>query len=179
MKKINYILPFVVSALMACGGGDGQTGEEAGGENAATEESIEGVATDLTEYGMPYSITLPEGGSGELTITATDWGGVEINKGDNFRMSIAYGEGDLDLLKFDLEEDLVYKAEIIEEADNYVVYKREIPDSGMDAEYHFMYVVPAGDEAIEITNSKDVTHNEEAIRKMLASAKSFKANGGA
>ncbi|MEQ8325070.1 MAG: hypothetical protein RIC15_02925 [Vicingaceae bacterium] len=177
MKKFIYLLPFLIAGLMACGGGETDS-ESEDTQMGEADQAIKGVETDLSDYGMPYTITIPDG-QAELIIEAFDWGGVQIARGENFIMSIAYGEGDIDILKFDMEEDLIYKSEILEEGDNYIMYKREIPDSGMEPEYHFMYVDSGPDEAIEITNSKDVNYGEEAIRKMLASAKTFKAKAGA
>ena len=175
MKKIKYIIPVFISALFACGGGGEPAAENEENSTEATE-TISGAETDLTEYGMPYSIVVPSAGSGQVEITANDWGGIEIVKGEGYMMSIAYGEGDIDMLKFDLGEDLVYKAEIIEEGDNFLFYKREIPESGMAPEYHFMVVYSVDGEAIELTNMKEVIFSEEAARNMLNSAKTFKAN---
>lgn len=178
MKKAKYIFPVLLSALIACGGGGEQAAEN--DENAATEtEAVSGSETDLTEYGMPFSITVPDGGNSQTEIMANDWGGIEIVKGESYMVSIAFGEGDVDLLKFDLEEDLVYKSTILDEGENFMLYKREIPESGMEAEHHFMFVFDAGEDAVEITNMKDVIYSEEAARAMLNSAKSFKANAGA
>ena len=49
----------------------------------------------------------------------------------------------------------------------------------MDPEHHFMYVLRLEGDAIEVQNSKDATFSEEAIRAMLASAKSLTVKGGA
>jgi hypothetical protein len=175
MKKIKYIIPVFISALIACGGG-GETAAESEENGTEATEAISGAETNLSDYGMPYSIVVPDAGSGEVEIMANDWGGVEIVKGEGYMMSIAYGEGDLDLLKFDMEEDLVYKSTIIEEGENFILYKREIPDSGMDPEYHFMVVFSVDGEAIELSNMKDMIFSEEAVRNMLNSAKTFKAS---
>lgn len=175
MKKIKYIIPVFISALIACGGG-GEPAAESEENGTEATETMSGAETDLTEYGMPFSIVVPDAGSGQVEIKANDWGGVEIVKGEGYMMSIAYGEGDIDMLKFDMGEDLVYSSEIIEEGENFVFYKREIPESGMAPEYHFMVVYMMDGEAIELTNMKDVIFGEEAARKMLNSAKTFKEN---
>ena len=182
MKKTLFIIPVIALAMIACGGGG-----ETGGEDAAAEETTEeagdaaltGAATDLSEYGMNYTIVLPQKNNVQTVITETDWGGVEVQAGEMFWLTIAYGEGDIDLLKFDLEEDLMYKSEILEESENHLLYKREIENSGMDPEFHFMYVLRLEGDAIEVQNSKDASFNEEAIRAMLASAKSMAEKGGA
>ena len=177
MKKIKYIIPVFISALIACGGG-GETAAESEENGTESTESISGAETELSDYGMPFIIVVPDAGSGEVEIIANDWGGVEIVKGEGYMMSIAYGEGDIDLLKFDMEEDLVYKSSIIEEGENFIIYKREIPESGMEPEYHFMVVFPVDGEAMELSNMKDVIFGEKAVRNMLQSAMTFKANDG-
>lgn len=179
MKRLIYLIPVIALSLIACGGGG--EGASSGEDNAAEGAStMEGVNTDLSEYGMDYTIVLPENKSVLTDVVATDWGGIEIRQGESFMLSIAYGEGDIDLLKFDLEEDLVYKSEILEESENHILYKREIEGSGMDPEFHFLYVLSEdGGDAIEIQNLKETSFKEEAIRKMLESAKSLSAKGGA
>lgn len=137
--------------------------------------AMQGNTKDLSEYGLNYTIVLPDDQSTQTDIMANDWGGIEIMKGENFMLQIAFGEGDIELLKSDLNSDLVYKTEILEESPDLILYKREIPNTEMDPEYHFMYVHREGSDAIEIQNIKAATFNEEMIRKMLQSAKSFKA----
>ena len=41
------------------------------------------------------------------------------------------------LLDLDLEEDLVFKSEIIKEEENALIYKQDIPDSGVKTQNHF------------------------------------------
>lgn len=178
MKKLIYILPLTVMTLFSCGGG------EAGSENENSEavegnSAMQGVLTDLSEYGMDFTIALPEKKDVITNIVANDWGGLEVRQGENFMISIAYGEGDIDLLKFDLEEDLVYKSQVLEEGENFILYKREIEGSGIDPEYHFLYVQKVEDEAIEIQNLKEAGFNEESARNMLNAAKTFSAKSGA
>jgi len=178
MKKLLYILPLTTAFLLACGGGTESTEETQ--DSSATEENIEaaqGAATDLSDFGMPYSIVIPDAGSAE--ITENDWGGIEIINGEGFMITLSFGEGNLELLKSDLEGDAVYTSTILEEGENYIVYKREIPDAGVTPEVHFMYVASFGEDVIEIQNMKDVTYGEDAIKNMLASAKSFASAGGA
>ena len=175
MKKILYLMPFALLGLFACGNGGESTGEDESTEKAST---MKGAVTDLSPYGLNCVITLPDGESSQLEINTNDWGGVEIVKGETFMIEMANGDGDLALLKSDLEGDLVYQAEVIEETPEYLLYKREIPGSGMDPEYHFLYVFNNGGDIIEIQNMKSANFNEEAIRKMLESAKSTSAKAG-
>ncbi len=180
MKKLLYILPIALLPVLSCGGGGEQTESEEGtAEETSVEAEATGVSTDLSEFGMDYSIILPDKSNVETVIASNDWGGIDIKQGEGFILSIEYGEGDIDLLKFDMEDDLVYKYEILDEGENYLVYKREIEGSGMDPEYHFMYVIRLEGDAIEVQNSKDVTFSEESISAMLSAAKSMSVKGGA
>ena len=175
MKKIKYLLPILAITLYSCGGG---TDEAAGSEETTTEENAgvaTGNATDLSQYGMDYTIVLPEKAGVQTQIMENNWGGIDIKQGEGFIMSIAYGEGDLDILKFDLENDLMYDAEILEESPSHMVYKRSVKgESEMAPEFHFFYVFSLDGDAIEIQNSKEISFSEEAVRNMLASAKSMK-----
>jgi len=181
MKKLLYILPIALLPMLSCGGSGEQTETEEEGivEGSAEEAEASGVSTDLSEFGMDYTIILPEKSNVQTEISANDWGGIDIKQGEGFMLSIAYGEGDIDLLKFDMEDDLVYKSEILEDSENLILYKREIEGSGMDPEYHFMYVLRLEGDAIEVQNSKDATFGEEAIKAMLTAAKSLKMKEGA
>lgn len=178
MKKLIYILPFAALSLLSCGGGEAGSGNE-NSEAVEGNSAMQGVVTDLSEYGMDFTIVLPERKDLITNIEANDWGGIEVRQGENFMISIAYGEGDIDLLKFDLEEDLVYKSQVLEEGENFILYKKEIEGSGMDPEYHFLFVQKVNDEAIEIQNLKEAGFNEESARNMLNAAKSFTPKSGA
>lgn len=178
MKKLFYILPIAALTIISCGGGGNDNAEGDAMENSESAE-MTGTSTDLSEHGMDYTIVLPEKKNLITDIAANDWGGIEIRQGEVFLVSIAYGEGDVDLLKFDLEEDLVYKAEILEESEDHILYKKEIEGSGMDPEYHFLYVHRLDGDAIEIQNLKDVSFNEEQARAMLNAAKTFAPKSGA
>ena len=178
MKKLIYFLPLTVMTLFSCGGGEAGTGNE-NAEAAEGNSAMQGILTDLSEYGMDYTIVLPEKKELITKIVANDWGGIEVSQGENFMISIAYGEGDIDLLKFDLEEDLVYKSQVLEEGENFILFKKEIEGSGIDPEFHFLYVHKVKDEAIEVQNLKEAGFNEESARNMLNAAKTFSAKSGA
>jgi len=179
MKRLLYILPIALLPILSCGGSGEETNTDSDVVVEEDGEVATGSATDLSEYGMDYTIVIPEKAGVQTEITANDWGGIEIKRGEGFMMSIAYGEGDIDLVKFDMEDDLVYKYDILDESENHLVYKREIEGSGMQAEFHFIYVLSFDDDVIEVQNSKDATFSEEAIKKMFSSAKSLTMKTGA
>jgi hypothetical protein len=170
MKKLFYIIPLTIAFAYACGGGGETTEESAGAES--TEEAIvaTGTAVDLGDYGMPYSMMVPDAATAQ--ISENDWGGVEILNGPGFMVQVAFGEGDLTMFKSQLN-DGIYTSTILDEAENYVVYKREIADAGVAPEVHFMYVATFGEDIIEISNLKENVYDEATIKKMLAAAKSF------
>ncbi len=181
MKKLLYILPLAV--IVACGGGAEQEGgaegegAEATQENAANAAAMESV--DLSTYGWDYTIDLPKKDM-EANIMENNWGGLDIQYGQNFWLTVNYGEGDLDIKKFDLEEAEFYVAEILDESENHILYKLTDKAGSLKPTFHLYYTMKLADgDAIEIENSKDADFNEDAARSMLASAMTLKAKGGA
>ena len=173
-KYITFIGLLSMMFFVACGGGESGSSES---EDQAVDESASMAGMkelSLVEHGMDISIMVPDENTGIAEVIATDWS-VEIRVGEGFMISVSIGEGDLALLKSDLEEDLVYKSEILEETESYIVYKREIENSGMEPEHHFFYIADIDGDQYDVQNLKDVTYSKEAIDRMLASAKSIKA----
>lgn len=173
-KSITLISAFLIVLLSACGGGDSSTDQT---EGQASEEmsDMQGMTElNLTDYGLDLSIMIPDENTGVAEVIATDWS-VEIRVGEGFMISVSIGEGDLELLKSDLMEDLVYKAEILDESESHIVYKREIENSGMEPEHHFFLITDIDGDQYDVQNLKDVTYSKEAIDRMLMSAKSIKA----
>ncbi len=173
-KAIAIVSLFSMVMFSACGGGE-STGDQAEGQATEESASMQGMKElNLGEYGMDISIMIPDENTGMAEVIAADWS-VEIRVGEGFMISVSIGEGDLELLKSDLQEDLVYKSEILDESPSHIVYKREIENSGMEPEHHFFYIADVEGDQYDVQNLKDVTYSKEAIDRMLASAKSIKA----
>jgi hypothetical protein len=86
-----------------------------------------------------------------------------------------YGEGDIELLKMDLKEDLVFSHEIIKEEENALIYSQDIPDAGVKTQNHFFYKAQVGNEIFEVREILDGEYGKGMIEEMLAAAKTIKA----
>lgn len=177
MKKIFYLIGVVaVFGFASCGNGT----DESNGEN--TGDSTEVVILkgyeelDLTEWGFPMSVMVPNAElNGDAEVSMTDWGALQIKVGQDFGIEIIYGEGDIELLKMDLEEDLVFESEILVEEQKGIMYKQDIPDSGVKTQFHFFYAATIGNEVYEVKDLMDGEYGKGMIEKMMQAAKTLKA----
>jgi hypothetical protein len=64
---------------------------------------------DITIAGNTLTILAPDSTTGPLQVINQPNGSTEITVGNNFQISIEEGEGDIALLKSDIESDDVYK----------------------------------------------------------------------
>ena len=160
--------------LTSCGG---ENPTDNPGENTEEVVQLKGFESiDLTEYGFNLSVMVPEAETnGEAQVTLTERGALEILVGDGFGMEIMYGEGDIALLKADLQEDLVFKSEILNEEENALIYTQDIPDSGVKTQNHFFYKAVVGTDVYEVRDIMEGEYGSSMIEKMLQAAKSIKS----
>lgn len=153
-----------------------------GEENVVAEDTLPKlkgyVELDLAEYGYNLTVMVPDENTGVPEINATDWGNVEIKVGKAFGIQVMEGPGDFELLKSDLNSDLVYKSEILKEEGDCVVYKRVIPDTEIEPETNFFLVVEVDGLKYEIQNMKEDVYSEGAIDKMVQAGRQTKSNKG-
>ena len=174
MKKITYFIVLLISAaLVSCGG-------ESNSDNT-TEEVVKAKVLkgyeelDLNEWGFQMSIMVPNAEqNGEAEVVLTERGALEIVVGSAYGVEIMYGEGDLELLKMDLKEDLVFASEIVNEGENSLVYKQDIPDSGVKTQNHFFYRAQLGTDIYEVRDLIDGNYGLGMIEKMLEGVKTLK-----
>lgn len=174
MKKIAYIFVlFVCAGLVSCGGD--------GNSDNSTEEVVESKVLkgyeelDLNQWGFQMSLMIPNAEqNGEAEVVLTERGALEIVVGSSFGIEIMYGEGDLELLKMDLKEDLVFTSEIVSEDENSLVYKQDIVDSGVKTQNHFFYRAQVGTDIYEVRDLIDGNYGLGMIDKMLDGVKTLK-----
>lgn len=175
MKQLT-ILFFLLSVLIlsSCGG---ETTNDNPTENTEETVQLKGFEElNLTEYGFNLTVMVPEAETnGAPEVVMTERGALEIIVGSDFGIEIMYGEGDLALLKMDLEEDLVFKSEIIKEEENALIYKQDIPDSGVKTQNHFFYKAVVGSDVYEVRDVMEGEYGEGMIEKMLEAAKTIKS----
>ena len=112
--------------------------------------------------------------NGEPQVVLTERGALEIVVGQAYGVEIMYGEGDIELLKMDLKEDLVFTSEILKEEPNALIYKQDIPDSGIKTQNHFFYKAQIGADIYEVRDLIDGSFGSGMIESMLNSAKTLR-----
>ena len=144
MKQIRHLWLITVSLLVltACSGGGDASSDDANDSTATDLPAVlqNGTTTlDLGDYFMPFSIYIPDSMRGIPTIEETGYGETVISVGSTFHMVAAEG-GDLNLFKTEMMNDLMYKNTVVEEGEDFILYKSEIDGSFLDPEFHFYSV---------------------------------------
>ena len=174
MKRLTYLFATVILlSFTACGGG----------ENDGTDETLETVELkgyeelNLSEWGFELTVMVPEAEiHGDPEVVLTERGALEIVVGLDFGLEIMFGEGDIELLKMDLKDDLVFTSEIVKEEENALIYTQDIPDSGVKTQNHFLYKAEIGTDVYEIRDIVDGEFGSGMIEKMLEAAKTVKSS---
>lgn len=171
MNAIKYF-GIIVSILLitSCGGDDTKQAVE----NAPIE--LKGYEElDLNPWGFQMAIMVPNAeDNGEPQVVLTERGALEIVVGQTYGIEIMFGEGDIELLKMDLKEDLVFTSEIIKEEPNALIYKQDIPDSGIKTQNHFFYKAQIGTDVYEVRDLIDGSYGQGMIESMLNAAKTLR-----
>ena len=173
MKKGIYLLTLIaVITLTACGGSE--TEKTVGNTEVVNLKGLEEL--NLSEYGYDLVIMVPKADiSGVADVKLTERGTLEIVIGMDYGLEIMFGDGDVELLKTDLKEGLVFNTEIISEEKDALVYTQDIPDSGVKTQNHFMYRAEVGENIYEVRDIVEREYGLGMIEKMLESAKTIKA----
>ena len=168
MKRISYFIILIVFVSLTSCGGDNT---ELSTENIEAPKELKGYEElDLNQWGFQMSILVPNAEqNGEAQVVLTERGALEIVIGSSYGIEIMYGEGDIDLLKMDLKEDLVFTSEIVKEEANYIIYKQDIPNSGVKTQNHFFYRAQLGTDVYEVRDLIDGNYGTGMIDKMLES----------
>jgi hypothetical protein len=125
MSRIFLLLFTVTTLLSSCGNKKGEGAEVA-------PEGMNKI--DLSRYGKPFSLFVPDTIKAKLTISEQPSGALEVKVGNYFGVAINEGPGDLDLLKRDLKEDEVNRFRgFIKEEPSALLWESEV----VHPEYHF------------------------------------------
>ncbi len=163
-KKIFSFLLAASFLAGGCGNGD---------DPAQTDVPAGMVAADLSPFGLPVILHVPDSVSGVLQITENPQGGADIKVGANFQMSVKEGPGDIAMMKSDISSDAVKKlVKYVVEDPNALVWEWQI--EGMEPEFHCYAIVKAGDRSFEVRNLEEVVFSEKAATQMLDAAKSIR-----
>lgn len=168
MKKIINLCcaALVVSLFMSCG------------DKKNEQEAIVAPAgmhvLDLTRFGKPFAIFVPDTVAAKLEITQQSYGALDIKVGKGFNISINEQAADIEMKKKDVKEDEVnkFKSFVVEEP-NAIFWESEITQP----EFHFIINQKIGNTEYSIEDVKATEaepFSKESIQKMYDSAKNIK-----
>lgn len=144
-----------------------------------TEEST--VIPGMMEVGLiingnNLSIMVPDSTKGRLQMVEQSWGATEIKVGDDFQISIEEAEGDIALMKSDINGNEVFKLQrFLKDEPALLFWEEKNPDLPK-ARFHFYSIIKTGSTGYLI---KDIesgeAYNETAVQTMIDAAKTLKA----
>lgn len=165
-----FLSAAILFSLAACNGGNGE-GSDSETQDAAANNLPEiltraTTTIDLEDQYLPFALYIPDSTRGVAMVEETSYGEVSVHVGSTFHIIIAAG-GDLAMKKADLEGDIMYTHEIVEEGDDYILYKSSIKDSYVKPEFHFYAVKAVGDETFEFHDFSDEGGYAETVANFM------------
>ena len=168
MKKIFLLLATpAILVLASCGG------------SKSDEASMENMKEiKFAMLGDSLSIMVPDSVQGNLKITDQQWGATEIKIGEKFQISVQQQDGDIALVKSDIERNDVFKLQkYITDEPNLLFWEAKNPEME-PANFHFYTIQKIGNTPYEI---KDVdsgeAYSEGNVQAMIGAAKTLKKRG--
>lgn len=168
MKKTLIIAVCIANLLINTSCGDKKPAQEA----IVAPEGMN--VLDLSKFGKPFAIFVPDTVQNKLTVVEQTYGALEITVGTNFAVSITEQAEDIELKKKDVKEDEVnkVKAFMVEEP-TAIFWESAITDS----EFHFIINQKIGTAEYSIKdliNTDAKAFDKASVQKMYDSAKNIK-----
>lgn len=170
-QRLNFFLPvihasivmFIFLFVFACGNKEQKS-------NFSTEGLVN---LDLSKYGKPFSIFVPDTISSKLLVQEQSNGALVIKVGNKFAISVNEFKADIELKKQDIKDDEVnkFKAYLLDQP-NAIIWKSQITHP----ECHFLMniTVNNADYSIEdLHNDDNTTYSEDQIQRMYESCKNL------
>ena len=168
MKKLINLLSvaIIASTLASCGG------KKVEQEPIVAPQGMN--VLDISKYGKPFAIFVPDTTAAKLTVTEQSSGSLDIKVGGNFAITINEQAADIELKKKDIKEDevLKFKNYIVDEP-TAIFWESEI----VKPEFHFIINQKIGttDYSFEDLKSTETEpFDKETTQKMYDSAKTIK-----
>lgn len=148
------------------------------GEKKKEEPKVEApagmVVLDLSKYGKPFTIFVPDSSTAKLEIVEQTWGALEVKVGKDFMISITEDAGDIELRKSDVKGDEInkFKSFVVDEPAT-IMWESEITKP----EFHFYSIQKMGNSTYvfeDVKTTDGEPFSKDAVQKMLDSAKSLK-----
>jgi hypothetical protein len=129
---------------------------------------------DLTRYGKPFAIFVPDTTSAKFEIIEEPSGALDIKVGKNFALSINEQAADMELRKKDIKEDEINKFKsFVTDEPNAILWESEITQP----EFHFLINQKIGTGEYSFEDLRDPEANplgKDAVQKMFDSSKNIK-----
>lgn len=129
---------------------------------------------DLSRFGKPFAIFVPDTTSAKFEIIEQPSGALDIKVGKNFALSINEAPADIELRKADIKGDDVNKFKsFVAEEPTAILWESEITQP----EFHFLMNQKVGNAEYSFEDIRDPESNplgKEAVQKMFDSSKSIK-----
>ena len=164
MKKTITILSALTLSLAIVSCGDKESKQN-------IEAPAGMVALDLSKFGKPFSVFVPDTTAAKLEVVEQSWGALEIKVGKGFQLSITEDPGDIELRKSDIKSNDVniFKSFVVEEPLT-IMWESEITKP----EYHFYSIQKIANNTYvfeDVVSADGTPLSKEAIQKMVDSAK--------
>ena len=126
-------------------------------------------AVDLSEFNISRTILI----SNEVPekIGQTAMGTVEISVGEKYAIEVVPNPLSIAEKKMELESDLLYTIDYLEESENHIFFSKEIENSGIEPEYHFYLLMDSSNDQIAIKTQEILQLNKEKAEAILESFK--------
>lgn len=169
ISKSLLFLTIIAMILCSC-----QEGEVAAGESPNKEISALDSLIVVNQGGFKFSMTLPKellaGNAAEIAFNETT-GLLEVACGEGFMFHISRGAMDMNLLKKELKEELMFRNEIKSEENNSILYQRTLPD-GNAFFHHYVCNLQIGNESCHARTASEgefSLQQVERIKKAISS----------
>ncbi len=154
-----------LTLITSCGG-------KKGNEEIVAPQGMH--ALNLSRFGKPFVIFVPDTVANKLAITEQSNGALDIKVGGIFAMSINEQAADIEMRKTDIKSDEVNKLKsFLTDEPGAIMWESEI----VQPEFHFLMNQKIGASEYSFEDIKDTEVNpfgKEAIQKMFDSAKNIK-----
>ena len=169
------LISISIVLISSCGDQTSADHDKEGNSQDSTENLSNYTPLGLEEYGINGSILIPNDAKGETEVSENAYGGVEIRAGNDYAIEILPLATDVESKKNELANNPIYKINYIEESDDYILYSKDIENSGIDTEYHLYMVKEFADgEKYEIKTMELDNLSKASVKKILSSLKNSK-----
>jgi hypothetical protein len=146
-----------------------------GGSKTEENKTMEGMKEyTLKINGNDLSVMVPDSTIGLLEVTEQSWGAVELKVGANFNMSIEENDGDVALMKTDINGNEVFKLQrYIKDEPTLLFWEAKNVDMP-DPRFHFYSILKVGNASYVVKDvERPEAYNEKAIQFMLDASKTL------